>query len=151
MSTKVPLEEVLELRETHRDELAQARSYMASMARRIREEPWSEEFTDELEHNILPDLSDKLTLARSARNSWIRQRRRLLYKVGGVAMGVAAITVGLVVSPVPLLSVAIAVPALGLGTQLLSGLDLVQEWSAGRTAAAENGLHYFLRMPGSGR
>ena len=102
---KVPIGAVLDYREAHIDELAQTRIRLAAMAHRIREEPWTPEFEEELDHVVVPNLAaDELATTERARDSWFRSRRgRLALRGIGLAAATAATVAAFVMAPTPLL------------------------------------------------
>jgi hypothetical protein len=133
----MPLEEVLEYRRKHAGELEQARDRLGWVSREIRQSPWSTEFADEVEHNIIPGLNKELVPAKASWTSWI--------KGAGLVLGGAAAI--LTFHTVPLLSVAAVVGALGIAKNLaLPGLEFAHDWKNGKQDAAANGLHYFIKL-----
>jgi hypothetical protein len=146
MSPELPLEVILERRENSK-ELERTRDALAMLAQQIRENPWSEEFAEDLEYQTIPQIEKQLQETRRARDTWIESKRgRLALKGTGIALGAAATTISLVLTPTPLLPVPIFIALLGLaGTAIIPSLELVQEWREGQRAMTENGLHYLLR------
>lgn len=147
MRPDVPLEAVLDYRDAHGDELATARTRLAAIARRIREEPWTPEFEEELDHSVIPDLADELAQTEKARDSWLRSRRgRLALRGAGLGAGTAGTVVALVMAPTPLLPVSIALGALALfANTVVPGAELVDDWRTGKRGVAANGLNYLIR------
>jgi hypothetical protein len=146
MSPELPLEVILEHRGEHSSELERTREALAKLARRIREDPWSEEFAEDLEYQTIPDIEKQLEEARRARDAWIKSKRgRLALKGTGIGLGAAAATVSLLLSPTPLLPIPIIIGLLGLtGSAMIPGLELMQDWREGQGAVTENGLHYLI-------
>lgn len=148
MSTKLPLEEILEYRDDRGDELREAREKLGWLARQIEATPWSEEFADEVERKTIPEIREKLRESEKARNDWLKSRRkRLILQSIGLTASAAANTVSLVLSPTPLLPVAVVVSALGLvGSAAIPALQVVEDLRTGNKAGTENGLHYLLKF-----
>jgi hypothetical protein len=146
LSPQVPLEAILEYRNAHADELQQARDRLGWLARRIREEPWSDDFEDELEFNTIPNIADELQSLRRVQESWLNspQGRRVL---AGTALttGTAATILQLVTASTPLLPVQIATAA----STLISGVVIpaIKAWLEASSDMPENGLHYLLKIP----
>ncbi|MGM0561898.1 MAG: hypothetical protein ACQETX_12615 [Pseudomonadota bacterium] len=140
-----PLAEVLEYRQTHAEDLHQAREKLGWMARRIEAEPWNTEFAKELEHKTIPDIAKELEAARKSRDSWLDSKRgRLALKAAGLAAGAAAAV--LAVFTAPATPVALAAAGLGLvsGTAI-PGAEWLFDWRDGKKSVQENGLHYLLK------
>jgi hypothetical protein len=144
LSSDVPLEEVLEYRQKHKDALGQARDKLSGMARRIEAEPWSEEFAREIEHETIPDLAKELDEVRKARDAWLgSKRQRLALKAGSIAFSAAAAVLTLVVAPLTPVTLATAGLSLASG-MAIPGAEWMLDWRDGKQAMQENGLHYFL-------
>jgi hypothetical protein len=143
LSPQMQLEAILEYRQDHTDELKLVRERLAWVARRVREEPYTKEFDEELDHDTIPDIAKDLEEVRKARDSWLMSKRgRVALSAAGIAVGVAATIVGLVLSPTPLLPV-------GLGLISSSGipsLQLALDWRDGKQEVLGNGLHYLLQV-----
>ncbi len=149
LSPNLELEDILDYRETHGYALGTVREELAWLAREIQGNPWSEEFEDHLDRNAIPNLRKMLRAAEKERDSYIRSRRGRLLKGSGIAFSAAAVAIPLVLSPTPLLPVAVAAGLLGLaGSAVMPGLEWMQDWREGKRAATENGLHYLIGMPG---
>ncbi|MCZ6664634.1 MAG: hypothetical protein O7B81_04960 [Gammaproteobacteria bacterium] len=119
LSPELPLEEVLEFRRKHDDALRQARDKLGWMARRIEAEPWSQEFTAELEHKTIPDIATELDEARKARDAWLKsQRGRLALSATGIAVGAAAAVLSVFAAPLTPVALATAGLALASGTAI---------------------------------
>lgn len=145
LNSALPLSEVLEYRQKHNEDLGRTREKLAWMARRIKAEPWTKEFADELEVKVIPDLADALDDARKARDSWLKSKRgRLALSLTGIAVGAASATLAVVAAP--LTPVALATAGLGLvsGTAV-PGAEWLLNWRDGRKSIEENGLHYLLK------
>ncbi len=145
LSPDVPLAEILEYRSKHDADLQQAREKLARMARRIEAEPWSDAFAKELEHRTIPDLVEELEKVGKVRDSWLNgERGRQVLKAAGVVAGAATAILAIVTAPVT--PVALVSAGLGLvaGT-VIPGGEWLLDWSSGKKAAQENGLHYLLK------
>lgn len=142
----IPLEAVLEYREANADALGEARAKLGRMARRIRAEPWSDDFAREIESDTIPDIVDELEDARKARDAWLKRHRKRLGLTGaGIAAG--AVAAGLAVFTAPLTPVALAAAGLGLASgAVIPGTEWMLDWRDGRSSAQENGIHYLLRL-----
>jgi hypothetical protein len=146
LEPSLSLEEILDYRRQHNDDLQQARQQLAVMARRIRQEPWTAEFAAELEHQTIPDLIDELNESARTRDSWLQSKRgRLALSAAGI--GVGAASAALAVFSAPLTPIALATAGLGLvsGT-VIPGAEWLLDWRDGRSGAEANGLHYLLRV-----
>lgn len=145
LSPELALAEVLEYRQKHDAELRQARDKLGWMARRIKAEPWSEDFAKELEHKTIPDIAKELDEARKARDAWLKSKRgRMVLGAAGVVTGAAAAV--LAVFAAPLAPVALATAGLGLASgAAIPGAEWLLDWRDGKKSLQENGLHYLLR------
>lgn len=146
LDPSLSLEEILDYRRHHNDDLQQARQQLAGMARRIRQQPWSADFAAELEHQTIPDLIDELNASARARDSWLQSNRgRLALSAAGIGVGAASAV--LAVFTAPLTPIALATAGLGLvsGT-VIPGAEWLLDWRDGRSGAEANGLHYLLRV-----
>jgi hypothetical protein len=146
LDPSLSLEEILDYRRHHNDDLQQARQQLAGMARRIRQQPWTADFAAELEHQTIPDLMDELNESARIRDSWLKSNRgRLALSAAGIGVGAASAV--LAVFSAPLTPIALATAGLGLvsGT-VIPGAEWLLEWRDGRSGAEANGLHYLLRV-----
>ena len=84
LSPKLPFEEVLEYRRQHGAELAAARLELGRLARRIREEPWTDEFWQTVESDSIPTLESELANCRRARDSWSKTQSATVLKAAGL-------------------------------------------------------------------
>jgi hypothetical protein len=148
ISPQMPLVEILEYRHDHDHDLQKAREELGWLAREIRQTPWSADFAAEIEHKTIPAIHKSLQEGRKARDSWLKSDRgKNALKATGLAAGTAAATLTLLLSPTPLLPVAIVTGVLGLvGGTVVPGLELLRDWKEGRGAAMENGLHYLMAL-----
>jgi hypothetical protein len=148
LNPEMPLEEVLEYRLAHKDALQQARDKLGWMAREIKAEPWSKDFTEAIEHETIPDINKQLGEVNKARDSWLASNRtRLLTKAGTVVLGAA--TIGLTLCTTPFVPVAVAVAGLGLTVAkdvAIPGAEWWLDWRDGKKTVQENGLHYLLKL-----
>jgi hypothetical protein len=146
LSSQLALEGILEYRQNNAGELARARDRLGGLARRIREEPWTKEFEDELEHDTIPDIADELLDAKKARDSWLEsQRGRTVLKAAGVVAGAAGAV--LAIFATPLTPIALVSAGIGLATgAVIPGAEWLLDWREGKKGAQENGLHYFLGL-----
>jgi hypothetical protein len=145
LSHGLPLADVLEYRQQHDADLRQARDKLGWMARRIEAEPWTMEFSNELEHKTIPDLAGELDEARKARDSWLESKRgRLALSATGIAVGAAAAVLSVFAAPLTPLAVATAGLGLASGTAI-PGAEWLLDWREGKKSARENGLHYLLK------
>jgi hypothetical protein len=145
-SPDVPLEAVLDYRMEHSDELDEVRRLLSRMSQRLRGDPWTPEFAEEIEHDLLPELGEALDEARAKRDAWARRGRgkRMLDGVG-LGAGAASTGLALALAPTPLLPVSIGLAALGFGA---NAAGLRNDYVEGR-AEAESGLTYLIRPIGS--
>jgi hypothetical protein len=148
ISPEMPMAEILEYRHQHGDKLEQARKELGWLAREISQKPWSSEFGDELETKTIPAVRTTLEESKKARDAWLKSDRgKKALQLAGLTLGAAASTISLVLSPTPLLPVAVVTGVLGLvsGTAI-PGMELALDWRQGKREAAENGLHYLLEI-----
>lgn len=131
---ELSIEQILDYRRTHGDELQLARDKLAWMAREIAKEPWTKAFDDEVHHKLIPALHAQMAPANKSWSSWL--------KVAGIAVGGAAVVLGVFGNP--LTPVAVGVAALTVGKDVgIGGLEWYLDWKNGKT---QNGLHYLLRL-----
>jgi hypothetical protein len=135
---------LLPCRQKHNDALQRAREKLGWMARRIETEPWSDEFTKELEHKAIPNIADVLIEPSKVRDEWLKSGRgRSVLKAAGVAVGTAAAV--LAFFPTPLTRIALATVGLGLASgTAIPGLEWLLDWRDGRKTGQVTGLHYLL-------
>lgn len=146
LDPSISLEEILDYRRQHNDDLQQARQQLAVMARRIRQEPWTAEFAAELEHQTIPDLMADLKETGRIRDSWLQSNRGRL-ALGAAGIGVGAAAAVLAVFTAPITPIALATAGLGLASgTLIPGAEWLLDWRDGRSGAEANGLHYLLRV-----
>lgn len=148
LSPDMPLEEILEFRSDHKDALQEARKELGSLAREIRQQPWSEDFADHLEYESIPAIHRTLEKGKTARDTWLRSEKgRNALQVAGLTFSAASAIITLVVSPTPLLPIAAVTGILGLiGDFVFPGADLAKKWKQGEREAEENGLNYLVRV-----
>lgn len=128
------IDDILDYRRKHGDELKLARDKLAWMAREIAKEPWTKAFEDDVHHKLIPALHAQLEPVKRAWSSWL--------KAAGIAVGGAAVALGVFGSP--LTPVAVGVAALTVGKDVgIGGLEWYREWKNGTT---QNGLHYLLKL-----
>ena len=133
----ISLEKVITYRQKYAGELDQARDRLGWLAREIRQNPWTTQFADELEHSIIPNLNKELVPAKKSWSSWIKATGLVL---GGTATILSFITT-------PLLPVAVAIGVLGMAKEIaLPGVELAHGWKQNKQEAGANGLHYFIRL-----
>jgi hypothetical protein len=132
----VPLEKILRFRLDHGDELRQAREFLGVFARRVKEEPWSPEFAEHVDHDIMPGIQQAVISAKQSWGAWL--------KAVGLGATTAGAVISLMVAPTPLAPVTILLGALPLVTGVaIPGLQLFRERKG---TAYENGLHYMLKF-----
>lgn len=132
--TEITVEQILKYRDKYQDELNQARSKLAWMSREISETPWTMEFDDEVSHKLIPELHAAM---EPAKQSWSS-----MAKLAGIALGGAAVALGIFGSP--LTPVAVGVAGLTVAKDVgLGGFDWYQDWKKG---TKQNGLHYLLKV-----
>jgi hypothetical protein len=145
LNPELPLEEVLEYRKKNDDALRQARDKLGWMARRIKAEPWSEDFAREIEHKTIPDIAEELDEARKARDAWLKSKRgRLALSATGIAVGAAAAVLSVFAAPLTPTALVTAGLELASGTAI-PGVEWLLDWRDGKKTFQENGLHYLLK------
>lgn len=128
------IEQILEYRRKHGDELKLARDKLGWLTREIAAEPWTKAFDDEVHHKLIPALHSQMEPAKTSLSSWL--------KATGIALGGAAVVLGIFGSP--LTPIVVGVAALTVAKDAgVGGLDWYQDWKNGKT---QNGLHYLLRL-----
>lgn len=128
------LEQVLEYRRKHADELGLAREKLAWMTREINQEPWSNAFDDEIYHKLIPELHKAMQPAKDSWSSWT--------KVAGITLGGAAVALGIFGSP--LTPIAVGVAGLTITKDVgLGGFEWYKDWKSGKS---QNGLHYLMKI-----
>jgi hypothetical protein len=148
LSPQLHLDDILEYREKHAGELQQARERMAWLARQLEQTPWTKAFEAEIEHKAIPGIAKELGEVKKARDSWLNSKRgSLALKAAGITVGVASTIVSLIVTPSPLLPVTLGL----VGSALIPGLGVFQDWIQGKKEAGANGLHYFLKLEAAKR
>jgi hypothetical protein len=115
------------------------------MARRIKAEPWSEDFAREIEHKTIPDIAEELDEARKARDAWLKSKRgRLALSATGIAVGAAAAVLSVFAAPLTPTALVTAGLELASGTAI-PGVEWLLDWRDGKKTFQENGLHYLLK------
>ena len=146
LSPDLPLDAILQYRLDHQSELAEAREVLGTMARKIKGEPWSDDFADEMECTTIPQIQEILDKCHTTRGKWLKsgKGRQALTGLGLAAGGIAAVMTFVATPAAP---VALTVVALGLvsGTAI-PGLEWLLDWKDGKKSGNENGLHYFLDL-----
>ena len=128
------IDQILEYRRQHGDELQLVRDKLAWMAREIACEPWTKAFDDEVHHKLIPALHAQMEPAKSSLSSWL--------KAAAIAVGGAAAVLGIFGNP--LTPVVVGVAALTIGKDVgIGGLESFLDWKNGKT---QNGLHYLLKL-----
>jgi hypothetical protein len=146
LSPDVPVEAVLEYRQDHAEELTRVRAHLAALARRIENDPWTDDFAREIDRRAIPDLRDELVVVRQRRDEWVRRKRKQgLLSAAGIAAGTGAAVLSVFAAPVTPIVLAIAGLSLVSGSAI-PGLEWVNSWRDGRAAGHENGLSYLLRI-----
>ena len=120
------------------------------LARKIRQDPWSEEFAEELDVDAIPRIQGIMEENKKARDSWFKTGRgKKALKFAGLTAGAASVTISLVLSATPLMPVAVVTGVLGLlGGSVIPGAELALDWKNGRDEAMGNGLHYLMKIKG---
>jgi hypothetical protein len=145
LDPSLPLEEILEYRQAHDAELGQARDKLGWMARRIREEPWSKQFAEQLNRETIPDINEELKNARRTRDEWLKNRKgSLAVNATGIVLGAAAALLAVVAAP--LTPIALASGGLAVASATIPGFGWLKDWRDGKKSLQENGLHYLLQV-----
>ena len=150
ISPEMPMEEILQFRHENEDSLENARGELVRLARKIRQDPWSEEFAEELDVDAIPRIQGIMEENKKARDSWFETGRgKKALKLAGLMAGAASATISLVLSATPLMPVAVVTGVLGLlGGSVIPGAELALDWKKGRQEAMGNGLHYLMKFKG---
>lgn len=128
------LEKIIRYRQDNQDELAQVREKLSWLVREIKQQPWTKEFDDEIYHKLIPELRKSLLPAQESWTNWV--------KLSSIALGGAAVALGVFASP--LTPVAVGVAGLTLTKDIgLGGFDWYKDWKSGKN---QNGLHYLMKL-----
>lgn len=150
LSPKIPMADILKYRHENEGELTETRRQLGMLARKIREEPWTEGFASTLDSTTIPDIQESLIKAKKTQKTWFRSTwgRRVL-NAARVAVGAASVGISLSMAATPLLPLAVATGACALVKDaVIPGTELALGWNEGREAAMGNGLHYLVNVPG---
>jgi hypothetical protein len=146
LSPDLPVEAVLEYRRDHTEELNQVRAHLATLARRIQTDPWTDDFAKELDRRTIPDLVAELDALRQRRDDWVdRKRRQGIFSAAGLAAGTGAAVLTIFAAPITPIVLAIAGLSLVSGS-VVPGAEWLNSWREGRAAGHENGLTYLLHV-----
>jgi hypothetical protein len=138
--TTMPVAEILEYRSKNQAALSYARDRLAWIAREISEQPWTDDFQQELESVTIPKLKGELAPVTRSWTDYLA--------VAGVVAGGAALVVDIMLNPVPITPLPVAALALGaLKDVVIPGGQAVSASAPGEKRQA-NGLHYFLKLRG---
>ncbi len=130
----VSVEDILAYRNRHSGEVQAARDKMSWMAREVTQQLWTKEFEDDVYHKVNPELKKAFEPVQSSWSSWLKPL--------GLALGGAAIVLGMFSNP--LTPVAVGLAALTVAKEAgIGASELYQDWKEGKT---QNGLHYLLRF-----
>ena len=137
VSPEMPIEEILQFRHDNEEGLKNARGELVQLARKIRQDPWSEEFAEELDVDVIPRIRDIMGENKKARDSWFDTGRgKKALKLAGLMAGAASATISLALSATPLMPVAVVTGVLGLlGGSVIPGAELALDWKNGRHEA----------------
>lgn len=139
ISPKLPMEAILEYRDENLDKLQNVREEIHWLAREIRVNPYTEKFYEDIKSNIIPKrIRPKLEECTKNRNAWLKKNKKKWLDVIGISTKAAAITVPLVFSVLPQVTIPLAVLALAF----YEGKDLIRKWK-NSSKDEINGLHYF--------
>jgi hypothetical protein len=143
LSPQFSLEKILEYRAKHHDQLQQAREKLSRLARRLQEEPWSEDFNGEVNDMIATDIANDLKECQKARDSWLKS---IAIPSTVIGLGTASTVLGLVATP--LTPIAITTAAISLTTgSLIPAAQWFLNWQQDKQSPSfENGLHYLLKI-----
>ncbi|SNQ59674.1 hypothetical protein [Candidatus Methanoperedens nitratireducens] len=150
LPSEITMADILEYREENEGELKETRKKLGLLAGRIKEKLWTEEFSDQLEYETIPDIQENLSQAKETQDKWLKNRRvRLAVKAIGLTSVAASIGISLAISATPFLPVTVAVGALGLfGNVAIPGAEIALDWKEDKQEAMGNGLHYLLKITG---
>ena len=97
------------------------------------EEPWSQEIQDEVEHNVIRDIAEELEVCRKTRDDWLKEKKRLMIKAGGIAMGAASSTLAILAAPLTPIALTTGALTLATGTAI-PGLEWLLDGKDGKKA-----------------
>ena len=116
----------------------------AALARRIENDPWTDDFAREIDRRTIPGLRDELVAVRQQRDDWVRRKRKQgLLSAAGLAAGTGAAVLTVFAAPVTPIVLVIAGLSLVSGSAI-PGLEWVNRWKEGKATGHENGLSYLL-------
>jgi hypothetical protein len=96
ISPKMKMEEILQFRHDNEEGLKNARGELVRLARKIRQDPWREEFAEELDVDVIPRIQGIMEENKKARDSWFRTGRgKKALKLAGLMAGAASATISL--------------------------------------------------------
>jgi len=144
LNPELPMEELLEYRDKHGDELKLAREKLGKFALSIHGEPWSDEFERSLRHETVKEIADALDKVRETHDEWLKSKRaKLALKAVGIAAGTATAVLAIVITPLTPIALATAGVALTSST-IVPGLEWLTDLRDGKKTDQENGLRYLL-------
>ena len=131
----LPISKIMEFRDHQEKELKRVREELANLARMIQDTPWSKDFADKLETNVIPtQVRPELEKCREKADSWLASHRgEIILAGGGIISIVLTITAG-----APLL---IPQLATGVSSILKSISDMTKKQDN-----PPNGFHYLMKI-----
>jgi hypothetical protein len=134
ISPELPMEKILQFRHENEDDLKKAREELVRLALKIRQNPWSVEFTEKPDVDVILNIQGIMEENKKARDSWFKKGRgKKAFEFSGPTASAASATISLALSAVTLILVAVATGILGwLGGSIIPGADLALDWKNGR-------------------
>jgi hypothetical protein len=130
---ELPFQKIIEYRHDHEKELENTRQELGNLARTIKETPWSKEFADKLETEIIPNkLYPNLAKGKESQKSWLSKHKKEIVQIGSTAAAIGiTITAG----------VPVDIPSLitSSATIATSGMDMIGKGD-------QNGFHYLMNI-----
>lgn len=137
ISPKMPMKEILQFRHENEKCLKKVRGELVRLARKIRQDPLSKEFAEELDVDVIPRIQCIMEDNKKTSDSWFKTGRgKKALKLAGLMAGAASATISLALSATLLLPVAVVTGVLGLlGGSVTPGAVLALDWKYGRHEA----------------
>ncbi len=146
LSAEIPIDEIYNYRDKHKESLAQIRRKMGQFTRDIKDLPLTNDFEKDVDA-AMANLDKELEELEKQRNSWLKDKKvKIGLSSAGIASGAAATTLSVILSATPLAPIGILIAGLGLvGSAVIPGLEKYIDLKTGKRDTLDNGLHYLLK------
>ena len=144
--TDLPMESLLKCRTDNKKDLKKFRDKLGWLSREVVDKPWTDEFSDKLYSETIPEINDELKDIEKQVSDYIREERAKLIR-RGIGLTAGTIVAVLSFSFSPLIPIAIAIGASSLVKDVaIPGLDWYDDWKQGKQIGNNNGLSYLLKI-----